>query len=84
MAIKSEVIMTLVVVKVSNFMILSLGILLEEYFGSSVCMEKILYEEISFSTKTCLFLLLILCYKTFTKFGISIIVILCIIYLFDI
>ena len=32
----------------------------------------------------CLFLLLILCYKTFTKFGISIIVILCIIYLFDI
>ena len=46
MAIRSDVIMTSVVVKFSDFIILSPGILFEEYFGCSVCMEKILYEDI--------------------------------------
>ena len=79
MAIRSDVIMTLVEVKFSDFMILSPGILFKEYFGCSVCMEKILYEDISFYIKKCYNQ-----YKTFKKFGISIIVVLCIIFFFDI
>ena len=79
MAIRSDVIMTPVVIKFSDFIILSQGILFEEYFGCSVCMENILYEDISFSIKKCYNQ-----YKTSKKFGISIIVILCIIFLFDI
>ena len=79
MAIRSDVIMTPVVIKFSDSIILSQGILFEEYFGCSVCMENILYEDISFSIKKCYNQ-----YKTSKKFGISIIVILCIIFLFDI
>ena len=75
MAIRSDVIMMSVVVKILDSIILSQGILLEEYFDCSV-----------FSVKKWLFLLLILlCYKTFAKFGISrCSVILSIIFLYDI